>query len=299
VFRCQVAEEPKIATTSTFDPGAYKATTREQWQVAAEPWHRWGPQIERWLGEAREAMLDMARLHAGARVLDVAAGAGGQTLAAARRVGPTGSVLATDISANILEYAAHAAASEGLADVVATRVMDGEELTVENDFFDAAISRLGLIYFPDQQTALTGMRASLKPAGRLAAIVYSTPEANRFFSIPVSIIRRRAALPAPAPGQPGPFSLGDPGVIEAAYERAGFTDIDVRRIEAPLRMRSATECLSFERESFGALHQMLSGLTEPEREETWREIEAELSQFEHAGGFEAPCELLVAAGTAP
>jgi hypothetical protein len=50
---------------------------------------------------------------------------------------------------------------------------------------------------------------------------------------------------------------------------------------------------------FGALHQMLAGLSEAEREEAWSEIERELSRYETAGGFEGPCELLVAAGTAP
>jgi hypothetical protein len=128
--------------------------------------------------------------------------------------------------------------------------------------------------------------------------VYSTSEANRFFSIPVSIIRRRAALPAPLPGQPGPVSFGIPGVIEAAYEQAGFADIDVRRVSAPVRMRSTAECVRFERESFGALHQMMAGLSEGEREDAWSEIEDELSQFETPDGFEGPCELIVCAGTA-
>lgn len=84
--------------TSTFDPIAYKATTQEQWQAAAEAWHRWGPTIEQWLGEATETMLDLAGVGEGARVPDVAAGAGGQTLTAARRVGPAGRVLASDIA---------------------------------------------------------------------------------------------------------------------------------------------------------------------------------------------------------
>jgi len=74
-------------STAAFDPVAYKRTTTDQWQTAAEPWHRWGPTLEAWLGEATEAMLDMAGVGPGARVLDVAAGAGGQTLAAARRAG--------------------------------------------------------------------------------------------------------------------------------------------------------------------------------------------------------------------
>ena len=87
-------------TTTTFDPVAYKQTTTQQWQEAAAAWHRWGPTLEEWLGEATELMLDLARIREGSRLLDVAAGAGGQTLAAARRVGSSGSVLATDISSS-------------------------------------------------------------------------------------------------------------------------------------------------------------------------------------------------------
>ena len=285
-------------STAEFDPGAYKRTTTDQWQAAAEPWHRWGPTLEAWLGEATETMLDMAGVVPGSRVLDVAAGAGGQTLAAARRCGPEGRVLATDISSNILAFAGQSARDAGLHNVE-TRVVDGEQLDVEPGAFDAVISRVGFIYFPDQRAAFVGMRRALRPGGRLAGIVYSTPEANGFFSIPVSIIRRRAQLPPPAPGQPGPFSLGAPGVIEAALERAGFTGIEVRRVDAPVLLSSTTEFVRFARESFGALHQMLAGLSEPEREEAWSEIVRELSRYETASGFEGPCELLVVAGTAP
>ena len=76
--------------TAKFDPDKYKETTREQWQEAAEAWHRWEPTLEEWLGQATEIMLDMAGVGPGSRVLDVAAGAGGQTIVAARRVGPDG-----------------------------------------------------------------------------------------------------------------------------------------------------------------------------------------------------------------
>jgi ubiquinone/menaquinone biosynthesis C-methylase UbiE len=278
-----------------FDPVAYKNTTREQWQNAAEAWHRWGPTLETWLGGATETMLDLASLTEGGLVLDVAAGAGGQTLRAAQRVGPRGAVMATDISPAILEYAEAEARKAGLSNVT-TQAMDGEALKVEPASFDAVISRVGLIYFPDQQKALAGMRRALRDGGRIAAIVYSTPDRNQFFSLPVSIIRRRASLPPPSPGQPGPFSLGTPGVIEAALEKAGFRDVETRLVEAPLRLPSATECVRFEKESFGALHQMLSGLSEPEREEAWAEIEVALTQFEEPSGFVGPCQLVVAAG---
>jgi SAM-dependent methyltransferase len=284
------------AEATQFDPIKYKETTREQWQTAAEPWYRWGPTLEEWLGQATQTMLDMAEVGPGSRVLDIAAGAGGQTIVAAKRVGPSGYVLATDISSNILQFASETARQEGLGNVE-TRVMDGESLEeLEEESFDAVISRVGLIYFPDQQKALTGMRRALKPGGRIACVVYSTAENNKFFSIPVSIIRKRAQLPPPLPGQPGPFSLGGVGVLEEAYQRAGFREAETRMVPSPLRLSSAAECVRFERESFGALHQMMSGLSQPERESVWEEIERELRQFEGPNGFEGPCEMLVGAG---
>jgi SAM-dependent methyltransferase len=281
---------------TTFDPQQYKTTTRAQWQDAAEAWHRWGPTIEDWLGPATERMLDAAGIGAGNRVLDVAAGAGGQTLAAARRVGPTGHVLATDISPAILAYAAKAATDAGLSNI-ATRELDGEHLTVDESSFDAVISRVGLIYFPDQAAALAGMHAALKPGGRISAVAYSTAERNGFFAIPVGIIRRRAQLPPPAAGQPGPFSLGGPGIAERVLVQAGFRDVTVETVESPLRMQSATDCVAFEHESFGALHQMLSGLPEPDREAAWAEIGHALAQFDGPDGFVGPCEMLVISGT--
>lgn len=284
-------------TTPVFDAIKYKQTTLQQWNNAAEAWHRWGPLLSRWLGPATETMLDMAAVTEGTRVLDVAAGAGEQTLTAARRVGSNGHVLATDISADILEYARQSARLAGL-DNVSTCTIDGECLgELDAGPFDAVISRVGLIYFPDQQKALRGMRDKLREGGRIAIMVYATADTNGFFSVPVSIIRRRAQLPPPLPGQPGPFSLGQPETLAQALADAGFRDIRVESVDAPVRLSSAAECLQFEQESFGALHQMLSELSDVEQDQAWEEIEQALQQFENNQQFEGPCEMLIAVGT--
>ena len=282
---------------ATFDAAKFKATTRAQWQAAAPAWHRWGPFIGEWLDDATEAMLDLAHIGAGGRVIDIAAGSGEQTLRAARRVGPAGYVLATDIAPALLERAAADAAAEGLAHVD-TRELDGEALEdLPAAEFDAAVSRVGLIYFPDQARALAGIRHVVKPGGRVSVVVYSTPERNAFFSIPVRIIRERAKLPPPLPGQPGPFSLGADGVLAQTLTRAGFGDVEVRAIPSPVRLPSASECVRFERESFGALHQMMAALSDTEKARTWTAIEDALRAFETDVGFEGPCEMLVGAGT--
>ena len=284
-----------MTVAKPFDPVAYKATTREQWQATARAWNDWGPLLRTWLGPATEIMLDMASVGPGHRVLDVAAGAGDQSLQAADRVGPGGYVLATDISSRILEFAADNARRAGHANIE-TRVLDGEDLEVAAGSFDAVISRVGLIYFPDQHKALAGMIRALRPGGRVAAIVYGTADQNRFFSIPVSVIRRRANLPPPLPGQPGPFSLGGPGVLGELFQTAGLRAVRTRTVPAPVRLQSAAECVRFEKESFGALHQMLAGLDPREQGAAWDEIEQELRQYETSHGFEGPCEMVVGVG---
>ena len=70
-------------------------------------------------------------------------------------------------------------------------------------------------------------------------------------------------------------------------------------VTAPLTLPTAAECVRFERESFGALHQMLASLDKNGREDAWREITTRLRQFEAAQGFAGPCELLVATGVNP
>src|SRR5262245_33779303 len=110
-----------------FDAAKFKSTTRAQWQAAAEAWHRWGPFIGRWLERATKMMFDRADVGAGCHVLDIAAGAGEQSLVAARRVGPGGRVLATDIAPALLDYAIADARAAGLRNVE-TLEIDGEAL---------------------------------------------------------------------------------------------------------------------------------------------------------------------------
>jgi len=85
--------------------------------------------------------------------------------------------------------------------------------------------------------------------------------------------------------------------LASALEQAGFRGVEVRRVDSPVRLPSAAECARFERESFGALHQMMAALSESERAETWKEIKTVLRTYETEDGFVGPCEMLVGAGT--
>ena len=174
--------------------------------------------------------------------------------------------------------------------------MDGETLDVEPGSFDAAISRLGLMYLPDKAAALAEARAALRPGGRYAAIVFAEPERNRFFSVPIAIIRRRAELPPPAPGLPGPFSCVDPrraargGRLRRGRGAPGRGAAPAWRAPPSARGSSASRSARCTRCS--------PALTEAEREEAWGEVEEALREFEGPAGFVGPCELLVGVGHA-
>jgi SAM-dependent methyltransferase len=280
----------------SFDAAKYKNAQRAQWNKDGAAWRRWNPTLDRWYGEATRRMLDLARIGPGQHVLDIAAGAGEPAVSAAERVGPGGYVLATDLSEGIVELARQVAHERGL-DQVETRAMDGEKLDLPGDSFDAVLCRLGLMYMPHPVAALGEWRRALKAGGRVAVVVFSTPDRNPWGAVPASIIRQRAQLPPPAAGQPGPFSLGHPGVLEDIFRQAGFADPEVHAVPAPHRMATAADYVQVAREAFGAFNAMMAALSPQERESAWNGVASAMRSFETPGGFEVPGECLVAAAT--
>jgi SAM-dependent methyltransferase len=280
----------------SFDAAGYKNAQREQWNKDGAAWRRRTPMLERWYGAATREMLDVARIDTGQHVLDVAAGAGEPAISAAERVGTRGHVLATDISEGIIELARQVAHERGLTQVE-TRRMDGEHLDLPDASFDAVLCRLGLMYMPHPATALREWRRVLRPGGRVAVAVFSTPDRNPWGAVPAAIIRRRAQLPPPVPGQPGPFGLGGAGVLEGLFRDAGFADAQVRAVPVPHRAATAAEYVAVAREAFGGFNAMMGRLPVEERESVWNEVEAAMREFESPAGFEVAGECLVAAAT--
>jgi SAM-dependent methyltransferase len=274
---------------------AFKAQARAAWDHSAEGWHRHAPLIRAWLEEATQAMLEMAGIGPAQRVLDVAAGAGDQTLDIARRVGPTGHVLATDLSPAILALAQASAAHAGLAQV-STKVADGEELDVEPGSFDAAVCRLGLMLFPDPARALRGMHRALRPHGGVCTMVFGRPERNPCITTVMGAAFEHAGLPPPEPAKPGGLlSLGQPGFLDRLFEAAGFRDVATTLIDAPFRLPTAHDYVEFVRSSASPIQQILGGLDAAAQQRAWEDIEARLARFMTSDGFFGPNELALTA----
>ncbi|MGE5270921.1 MAG: class I SAM-dependent methyltransferase [Thiohalocapsa sp.] len=269
---------------------------RRTWETAAPGWAHWEERFSAGLSQATEELLDMAEVRPGMRVLDVACGAGSQTLRAALRVGPTGQVLATDIAATMLAHLRENAERAGLSNIETVECA-AEELDPGLGPFDAAISRLGLMLFSSPAQALVAIRKLLRRGARVAALVFTTPAANPFMARPMQVLLRHAHKEPAGPGRLGIFALGGPGALERVMTEAGLVELRTRIIRAPLRLTSSADALTMIQQAFGAYRAVLSDLGETEKTAAWAEVAEVLREFETARGLETEFEFIIGAGS--
>ncbi len=294
-----MAASPPVAATVS--------TAAHAWDAAAEGWDRHAAMLDTWLHASTTALLDAAGVGPGSRVLDVAAGAGGQTLAIARRVGPSGHVLATDISPRILALAAAKLRRAGF-DTVQTRVADAQALNLAQSAqaqsadtgFDAVVCRLGLMLCPRPLAALTEALQALRPGGRIGALVFSTPHANPCITTMVATARRHAGLALPAVAEPGGLlSLGQPGLMAELMARAGFAHIAISPMAAPMRLAHVGDYLQFVRDAGSPIIALLAALPAQAQRAAWDDIERQLDRFTTDGEWIGPNELLLCSASRP
>ena len=269
------------------------------WNHAADGWDANTARVRTWLHAASAAMLDAARLQPGARVLDVAAGAGDQTLDIAHRVGTAGEVLATDISERMVRLAQARMQAAGLTQV-RTRAADAQSLDLAGAGFDAAICRLGLMFCASPSLALAQMRGALAPGGRVLVLVFSQAARNPCITILMQTARQHAGLaPADPAGAGGLLSLGSPGLMARLLDEAGFVDIEVQALDAPFRLPTVDDYIDFVQRAGSPAIELLRGLPTQAQQAAWDDTRRQLAAFDTSSGWEGPNELLLGSATNP
>lgn len=228
----------------------------------------------------------------------MACGAGAQTIQAARRVGPEGTVVASDISRAMLDQVRQNAAKAGLTNIQ-TVESAAEELARAEPPFDAAISRLGLMLFPGPAAAVGAIGGVLKPGGRFAALVFTTPANNPFMARPMRILLRHAGKEPPAAGQPGIFALGGDGVLQTLLSNAGLSDVKTMVARAPLHLPTASDALQMIQQAFGAYRAVVADLSETAKKAAWSDVESSLREMEGGSGFSTEFEFIIGSGAKP
>ncbi|MDH5379666.1 MAG: methyltransferase domain-containing protein [Cyclobacteriaceae bacterium] len=270
---------------------------RIQWENAAPGWAKWEDVISNGATLITDQMLKMVDATPGNRILDLASGAGSQTLIAAERVSPEGHVVANDISQTMLNHVIQNAKSKGIKNV-STLLGAVQELDIEPDSFDSAICRFALMLFANPGIALSNVRQVLKPNGKMGVIVFSTPEENPFFVKPMQILLRNAGKTPPS-GAPGLFSLGVPEILEKLFTESGFVNVEINKQNIHFKLPPAEESLVMIQEAFGAYRAVISDSPEHVQRTAWAEVLDYLKSLETSQGISAPAEVLVASAQKP
>jgi ubiquinone/menaquinone biosynthesis C-methylase UbiE len=166
-------------------------------------------------------LLSTARLAPGMHVLDIATGTGLAAAEASTLVGPTGRVVAADMSEAMVGQARERL---GAVPNVSFAVEDGQSLSFANGSFDAVICSLGLMFFPDPARGLSEFLRVLRPGGRAAASVLTVPQ--RSYNGRINAVMAKY-LPSIAEATARTFSLGDSTRLRQLLTQAGFQDIEI------------------------------------------------------------------------
>ena len=200
----------------------------------AESEPAWGSQYrlvaaEKWKAKsaamgtpATEALVDYARPETGMQVLDLASGTGEPAITLAKRVGPSGQVIALDLSPDLLEIARKRASDRGLTNF-RTQQADAHVLPFSDNTFDLATSRFGVMFFRASEQALVELRRVLRPGARACFLVWG-PFDQPYWQSMMGIVHQHVGGVLLEPDGPNPFRFSEPGSLSKVLRAAGFKE---------------------------------------------------------------------------
>jgi enediyne biosynthesis protein CalE5 len=281
------------------NPTEFRDGQRKSWNKASTAWgDKWLEKIDSSTRHISERLVELAGVERGSRALDVAAGAGEPTLSAARKAGPEGSVVATDISPEMLAFARKRAEAEGLGNIefVESAAID---LTFDPQSFDAAVSRWGIIFDPDGEGAAARVKELLRPGSRFAISSWGPPERVPFLAVPMGTVMSRLEIPPPAPGTPGPLSRPTPEALGGLLEGGGFSEIEIEEAEVVFEVSSPFEFTEFMRDMAPPITALMADRPQEVQDETWEAItDAAAEHADDSGTVRMTNLVLLASGEA-
>ena len=272
-------------------PAALPEQRADAWSATARDYDAFSEQVT--LPFAEDAAR-LVRIGPGTRVLDVAAGTGNFTFAAARR---GARVLATDFAATMIELLQRKVRDQGLDAAVDTAIMDGQALDLPDESFDVAASIFGLLFFPDHDRGLRELLRVLVPGGRAVVSTWAPPPRGDMSRILGNAMSKAMPnMPAPS-GPPHWAGLGEADAFRNRLITNGFARahvVEVRHAWVFDHIAAFTETMP--KAAPGAVA-MFASMT-PEQRTTFNEaIADDLRARQGDGPYAITHEALIAVGT--
>ena len=269
------------------------------WQGSAPYWEKHRSLIEQMFAPLTSALIEDARIGAGAKVLDVAGGTGEPSLTIARVVGAGGFVMYTDLVAGMLEAAKSEAEKRGLSNIAFDQC-PADSLPFTDNSFDVAVSRLGVMFFPDPVAGVREMIRVVKSSGYVSFLVWAAPKVNPFFHVIANVMERYVESPAQDPDAPGAFRFAPPGKLAAVLKQAGVTETRERlvrfNVAGPV---SLEQFWTLRVELSDSLREKVATLAPQQLTAARREVETAAREYFSSGAMSFPAQTLVVSGRKP
>jgi ubiquinone/menaquinone biosynthesis C-methylase UbiE len=271
-------------TFSKDDIEPFTAFEMNGWENAAEAYHdHWGTLS----AQSAIPMLRLANVQPGARVLDVATGAG-YVAAAAKKLGaaPVG----LDFSGAQVELA-----RKTHPDIEFIKG-DAQGLPFDDQTFDAVVMGFGMNHLPEPEKAVYQALRVLKPGGAFAFSVWAAPKTSEGFGIVLSAIEQHGVEHAKLPPAPPYFRFAEPGAARAILESTGFKDVST--VVVPQTWRHSTPDQLFYAFNDGAVRATAMLRSQPEQvRATIKEVvRADVCKLAHGDGYLIPVPASLSVG---
>ena len=264
------------------DSAALKNDQKVHWDESAARWNKWWPDFEKAAQIVNARLVELARIKAGDRVLDIATGNGEPAVTAARVVGASGHVVAVDQSGGMLAIGRERARALGLKNIDFVEA-DAESMKLDDHSFDAGVCRWGLMFMPDLKGTLRTIHRALKPGARFATAVWNTGDKVPMIFLAGDAVRRIANLPPPPPDALEPTRLADTSILKAALEATGFSEITIEPMIATFEFESAEKFVEF-RSELGRAQAMMAKLSPEQRDQVKSALRESVRKFEGSDG---------------
>lgn len=270
-----------------------------EWRDSARFWEKHAQTIRLMFAPVTRALIADARIKPGHKVLDVAGGPGEPSLTIAELVGPSGMVTCTDAIPAMVAAAENEGQRRGLTNVE-FRQCTADSLPFNDNQFDAAVSRLGVMFFPDPIVGLREMLRVTKRGGVLSLVVWDKSDLNPFSYIVTNVMTQYFKSPPATLGASDAFRFAEPGTLAAALREAGADSVEERvlrfNIEAPISPAGFWEMRS---ETSGTLREKLNMLSDEEKEQAAQEVQETAREFFPNNEMSFPAQMIIVTGNKP
>ena len=222
-------------------PEDFRAESRKRWSNQAAGWESRREQLRAATMLVSAWMIDAIDAQPGQTVLELAAGTGDTGLLAAELIAPSGTLICSDFSPEMLAAARRRAEELGVTNVRFKQIDAETGIDVEAAGIDGVLCRWGYMLMADPQSALRETRRVLKPGARLALAAWADADSNPWSVLPMQELIGRGVVEPPQPGMPGQFTWAREGVIGEQLDAAGFGEHHVEALDFTIGYGSAAD----------------------------------------------------------